>query len=77
MMPYVFNSQVSRDGTLSLALPPEVAGQNVFVTVIPASSALPMTQEEWRSWVSSMGGSWEGDFERMPQGDYEVREQLS
>jgi hypothetical protein len=35
-----------------------------------------MTPEEWRAFVDEMAGSWQGDFERPPQGDYEVRDSL-
>jgi hypothetical protein len=36
-----------------------------------------MTQQEWQAWVQAMAGSWEGELERPPQGEYEVREPLS
>lgn len=71
----VMASKVGPDGTLTLTLPADAAGQEVRVTVEPARPA--MTQEEWRTWVDSMAGSWQGNFERMPQGEYEKREPLS
>lgn len=65
------------DGVLHLNLPigAEEAGRKVVVTVrlLPR----PMTQEEYKAWVLSMAGSWQGDFERPPQGEYEVREPMS
>ena len=45
----------------------------VAVTLLPR----PMSQVEWEAWVDSMAGTWQGDFERPPQGEYEVREPLS
>ena len=36
-----------------------------------------MTQEEWHAWVDSMAGTWQGEFERPAQGEYEEREPLS
>jgi hypothetical protein len=47
------------------------------VTVEPLAPKKPMTQEEWRAWVDSMAGTWQGEFERPPQGEYEQREPLS
>jgi hypothetical protein len=47
------------------------------VTVEPLAAKKPMTQEEWRVWVDSMAGAWQGEFERPPQGEYEEREPLS
>jgi hypothetical protein len=37
----------------------------------------PMTQEEWPAWVDSTAGTWQDDFERPPQGEYERRKSLS
>jgi hypothetical protein len=73
----IVNSKVGPDGTLTVTLPPDAAGQDVRVTIEPAAEKSPMTQEEWRAWVQSMAGSWQGDFERMPRGEYEEREPLS
>ena len=75
----VVKSKVSSDGILHLSLPVglEEAENEVQVTVEPLAPRKPMTQEEWRAWVDSMAGTWQGDFERPPQGDYEDREPLS
>jgi len=75
----VVKSQVSSDGILHLSLPVglEEADQEVQVTVEPFASKKAMTQEEWRAWVESMAGTWQGDFERPPPGEYEEREPLS
>jgi hypothetical protein len=75
----VVKGKVSRDGILHLSVPLglEEADKEVQVTVQPLATRQPMTQEEWHAWVDSMAGTWQGDFERPPQGEYEVREPLS
>jgi len=75
----VLTSRVSSDGVLYLSLPVGLADadQTVQVTVESFGPRMPMTQKEWSAWVESMAGSWQGDFERPPQGEYEVREPLS
>lgn len=72
----VITSRVGTDGMLHLDIPSGVAeaDQEVQVTIEPVRQ--PMTQSQWRAWVQSMAGRWQGDFER-PQGDYERREPLS
>ena len=77
MTQLVVNSRVKPDGSVSLVLPPDVAqaGDEVRVTVEQIRRA--MTQQEWQAWVQKMAGSWEGELERPPQGEYEVREPLS
>lgn len=47
------------------------------MTVDPVIPVEAMSSTEWQVWVMSMAGSWEGDFERPDQGDYELREPLS
>jgi hypothetical protein len=71
-------SRVGADGVLSVTVPltPADANQEVRVTIEPVSPAPVMTQEEWRKWVQSMVGSWQGDFERPDQGEYERRDPL-
>lgn len=71
------NSTVGADGTLTLTLPPENAGQDVRITIESATRKVAMTQDEWRAWVAGMAGTWQGEFERPPQGEYEERESLS
>jgi hypothetical protein len=75
----VVKSKVSNDGILHLSVPVglEEADKEVQVTVEPVAAKKPMTQEEWQAWVDSMAGTWQGDFERPPQGEYEEREPLS
>jgi hypothetical protein len=75
----VMKSKVSRDGILHLAVPVGLADadREVQVTVEAVDVKPPMSQSEWSVWVDSLAGSWQGDFERPPQGDFEQREPLS
>jgi hypothetical protein len=74
----VVKSKVNSDGILNLSVPVGLAeaDKEVQVTVEPLAKN-PMTQDEWRAWVDSMAGTWQGEFERPPQGEYEEREPLS
>jgi hypothetical protein len=69
-------SKVGIDGVLRLEvpLPPAEAGRDVRVTVEPLPR--PMTQDEWRSFVLRTAGTWQGEFERPEQGEYEERDPL-
>jgi hypothetical protein len=71
-------SKVGNDGVLRLTvpLPSGDAGRDVRVTVEPVSNTT-MTQEEWRAFILSTAGVWQGDFERPPRGEYEEREPLA
>lgn len=75
----VMKSKVGSDGMIHVALPIELAAANqeVQVTVESIASKKPMSQEDWSAWVDSMAGSWHGDCERPPQGEYEEREPLA
>jgi hypothetical protein len=75
-MTMVLNTRSNADGVLHLAIPVNGAEQDyeVSVNVRPKPEFDP---EEWREWVLSMSGSWEGEFERPPQGEYEERLPLS
>jgi hypothetical protein len=72
----VVHAKAGPDGTLHLDLPlgSEQAGREVRVVI--ESVAKPLTQAEYAAWVQSMAGTWQGDFERPPQGEYERREPL-
>jgi hypothetical protein len=74
----VVKSKVGSDGVLHLALPVGVdeADNEVQITVEPIAPKKEMTQEEWAAWVQSMGGTWQGDFERPPQDELEERDSL-
>ena len=77
----VMRSKVGSDGVLHLSLPVGLvdAGEDVQVTVesCPPQPTPIQTPAEWKAWVEEMAGSWQGDFERPPQGEYEDREPLS
>ena len=79
MNPILVKSKVGSDGVLRLSLPVgmEDADREVDVTIGPSARSKTMTPEEWHAWVDSMAGTWQGDFERSPQGEYETREKLS
>jgi len=55
----------------------EEANREVQVTVESITPSLAMSREAWQTWVDSMAGSWQGDFERPVQGEVEERESLS
>ena len=79
MLPIVMNSKVGKDGVLhlSVSLGPGDADRDVRVIVEPLAIEGAMTPEEWRARVQSLAGSWRGEFERPPQGEYEDRDPLS
>ena len=75
----VLHSRVGADGVLHLTVPigQEAADREVRVTIDPVPVSPPgMTQEEWRQFVLSTAGAWQGDLERPEQGEYEVRDEL-
>jgi hypothetical protein len=75
----VMSSKVSSDGTLRLLLPLGLAEADHEVRVIVESMAAERvtSKAEWEAWVDAISGSWQGDFERPPQADYEQRATLS
>ena len=75
----VMNSKVSSDRTLRLMLPLGLAEADHEVRVIVESVATEavIRQKEWEAWVDAISGSWQGDFERPTQADYEQRAALS
>ena len=74
----VLKSKVGADGVLRVSVPvgAEDANREVQVTIEPAPTRRPMTQEEWQEFILSTAGTWEGDFERPEQGEYEQRDEL-
>lgn len=71
----VINSRVDSDGVLRVTLPLGATDANREVQVVVSPVApKPMTQDEWKAWVLSMAGSWQGEFERPPQGEFEQRD---
>ena len=79
MKSIVIRSKVSADGILHLSVPVGMsqADTEVQVTVEAVSNKKPLSQQEWATWVDSIAGSWQGDFERPPQADFETRETIS
>ena len=75
----VLEERVNGDGILQLDLPlgEAEAGRDVRVTVETFEPKTTLTPEDWRAWVLSMAGSWQGDFERPDQEILEDREPLS
>ena len=75
----VLRSRIDGDGVLRIAVPVGIADaeKEVDVTVEPVTAQKQMTQEEWAAWVKSMAGSiTDPTFERPPQGEFEVREEM-
>ena len=74
----VVKSRVGGDGILHLNLPvgQAAADKEVQVTVEPLPMT-PMSADEWRQFILSTAGKWQGEFERPDQGEYEKREPLS
>lgn len=77
MTPIVLTSKVGPDGVLHLTLPLTAADQEVRVTVEPVVAKKQLTPEEWRAFILSTAGSWQGEFERPEQLELEEREPLS
>ncbi len=75
----ILKSKVSSDGTLRFSLPLGMAeaDREVRVTVEAVKTHTASSQSEWQAWVDAMAGSWQGDFERHPQAEYEQRGSLS
>ena len=73
----VLKSRVGSNGILQLSVPMGVADadREVQVTVEPIKT--PLSQEEWARRVLENAGTWQGDFERPEQGEYEERDPLS
>ena len=74
----VLASRVGHDGVLRVTIPVgiEEAETEVRVMVEPLPNKKALTQAEYAAWVDSLAGSWQGDFERPPQGAVEEREPL-
>ncbi|HEX7446798.1 MAG TPA: hypothetical protein VF306_04590 [Pirellulales bacterium] len=73
----IVHSRVGADGALNLAIPigKAEAGKEVQITIDPLPRPA-MTHEEWRQFVLSTAGAWQGDLERPVQGEYEQRDEL-
>ncbi len=70
----VTRSKIAADGTVTVQLPIQDAGEEVEV-IVQSLRKEKLTQEEWAAWVESMAGSM-GPIEIDYEGDYEEREPL-
>ena len=73
----VVNSRVGPDGVLHLDVPvgPADADREVQVTIEPKEPR--PEQQSHADWLRGIAGTWQGDFQRPPQGTIEQREPLS
>lgn len=73
----VVQSRVGADGVLHLDVPigKQQADKEVRVTIDPIIKPA-LSQEEWRQFVLSTAGAWQGDLQRPEQGEYEHRDEL-
>lgn len=75
----VVHSQVGPDGVLHLTVPVGAASadREVEVTIeVAGPKDKGAAQEEWRQFVRSTAGAWQGELERPEQGEYEQRDAL-
>lgn len=78
----ILTSKVDADGILRMAVPvgPAEADREVQVTIESPPASSPWTSEDQRKYAEwlkqNIFGKWEGEFERMPQGEYEERDPL-
>lgn len=70
-------SRVDADGMLRVVVPvgSKDADREVQITIEPAPDAM-MERVDYVAWLHSVVGQWRGEFEEMPQGDFETRESL-
>jgi len=74
----IVNSRVGPDGVLhvTVSVGSANADRQVRVTIEPADES-PAEADEYRNWLRTVAGKWQGDFERPLQGLAEQREPLS
>ncbi len=71
------NATVGDDGVLHVDFPLGVAAANQEVRLTIDKVSKPrFTKEEWAKIVDGIAGKWQGEFERPPQGEYEVRDPM-
>lgn len=76
MNPLVITSKVGADGVLHLDVPVGTANANREVKVSIQLASPPLTPEEWRAFIQQTAGTWQGEFERPDQGEYEQRDEF-
>jgi hypothetical protein len=75
MTTMIVRSRVDGDGVVRIAVPVGASevDREVQITIEP----LPPPREdhaEYVAWLEHSAGRWQGEFERMPQGDFEQRD---
>ncbi len=76
MTRFKVKTKIGADGVLRLEVPagPTDAGQEVELTVEPVASNKP--DKDYLEFLRSTAGAWQGEFERLPKEDYEIRDAL-
>jgi hypothetical protein len=76
----IVKAKVGADGVLHLDVPVGMAYANseVKVTIESAAARSPiaMTEQEWHDFIDRTAGTWQGDFERPAQGEFEKWEEF-
>lgn len=70
----VVRSRVDSDGIVRI--PVGVAEADREVQVIIETVAAPSAPSNYVAWLESIAGQWAGEFERMPVGGFETRDEL-
>jgi hypothetical protein len=73
----IVHSKVDPDGVLRLTLPIGAieANHDLQITIESAGASSP-SAAEYHRWIESVAGQWQGEFERMPIGEFESRDAL-
>ncbi|HZU38054.1 MAG TPA: hypothetical protein VFA18_19185 [Gemmataceae bacterium] len=78
MSSIVLHSRSGPDSKLHLEVPVDRPNTEFEVEVVIRPKAKSATtQAEYTARVEGLAGTWQGDFERPPQGEFEQRESLS
>jgi hypothetical protein len=77
MIRLTVRSRIDADGVLRVAVPIGLhdAEREVNVTIEPIDGRTE-EQTEYVSWLDGIAGKWQGDFERLPELDFEERDPL-
>ena len=72
----IIQSRVGADGILHVQVPlgSNEANRDVIVTIDPAQNN--HADQDYSSWLKSIAGKWQGDFELPPSQSLEEREPL-
>lgn len=77
MKSIIVHSKIGSDGVLHVIVPVGATEANREVKIaIEAADVRSGTKEEWQTFITSMAGRWQGDFERPDQGEFEQRDPL-